>query len=103
MSADVAVSVPQVLRIMAVCAAVFACSSDDTGVGLVAPQLSRTQTTVATSSPVQVMAIWNVITLKTTAAGPFSPPRETRSLAITQAFLMSLSTLSRFSSVRSLR
>jgi uncharacterized protein (DUF2147 family) len=85
MSADVTVRVPQVLRIMALCAAVFACSNDDKGVGLFAPQLSKTQTTLAASSSVQVMATWNVITLKTTAAGPFSPPRETRSLAIVSA------------------
>jgi hypothetical protein len=31
------------------------------------------------------MATWNVITLKPTAAGKFSPPRETRSLAIVSA------------------
>jgi hypothetical protein len=85
MSADVDVRVPQVLRIMALCAAVFACSGDDKGVGLFAPQLSRTETTVATTSAVHVMATWNVITLKTTAAGPFSPPRETRSLGIVSA------------------
>jgi hypothetical protein len=70
---------------MVLCTAVFACSSDDRGVALFAPQLSKTQTTLATTSPVDAMATWNVITLKTTAAGPFSPPRESRSLAIVSA------------------
>src|SRR5688572_194174 len=30
----------------------------------------------------QLLAAWNAIALRTTAAGPFSPPRETRAIAI---------------------
>ena len=33
----------------------------------------------------RVMAAWNTIALRTTAAGPFSPPRETRTLAMVSA------------------
>ena len=31
---------------------------------------------------VQLLSAWNMIALRTTAAGPFSPPRETRAMAI---------------------
>lgn len=33
----------------------------------------------------RVMAVWNTIALRTTAAGPFSPPRETRTMAMVSA------------------
>jgi hypothetical protein len=66
------------------CAAVFACSGEERASRLLEPQLSRTRSEVRTSA-VDVMATWNVIALKTTLGGPFSPPRETRSLAIVSA------------------
>jgi hypothetical protein len=72
------------LRVIPLCAFVLACSNDDTRpFDVLAPQLSATRSERA--AQVQAMATWNVITLKTTAAGPFSPPRETRSVAIVSA------------------
>ena len=39
----------------------------------------------AASASADVVLDWNVIALKTTAAAPFNPPLETRSLAIVHA------------------
>jgi membrane-associated phospholipid phosphatase len=84
MSASTGVRVEHALRVLGLCAAVFACSGEDRASRLLAPQLSRTRSE-ATTSAVDVMATWNVISLKTTLAGPFSPPRETRSMAMVSA------------------
>jgi hypothetical protein len=75
--------VGQALRAMGLCATLFACSNGDRASRVIGPQASESQS--ERSSPIEVMATWNAITLKTTAAGPFSPPRETRSLAIISA------------------
>ena len=75
--------VEYLLSVAALCAAAATCERDERTLSIVAPQRSITSTNHATQ--VEVMATWNVITLKTTAAGPFSPPRETRSLAIVSA------------------
>src|SRR6476646_153956 len=83
MSARTRTRAEHVLRVVALCAVAAACSKDDRAFSPLAPQRSITPLEGAT--PVEVMATWNVITLKTTAAGPFSPPRETRSLAIVSA------------------
>lgn len=50
------------------------------GVGIwpIAMMQDRTQRAEA----VQAMATWNAIALRTTAAGPFSPPQETRTMAM---------------------
>src|SRR5919205_2466583 len=83
MSACTGRRVEQVLCAVALCATLFACSNGDRASRVLGPQPSEAQSERAT--PIEVMATWNVITLKTTAAGPFSPPRETRSLAIVSA------------------
>jgi membrane-associated phospholipid phosphatase len=63
-------------------AAVFACGNDE-AVQPLAPVASQASRGVSErDADVQAMATWNVIALKTTAAGPFSPPRESRNLAI---------------------
>lgn len=84
MSAFTGTRAERALRTIVLCATLAACS-DDHGrtFGVLAPQLSTTRSDRATQ--IEAMATWNVITLKTTAAGPFSPPRETRSLAIVSA------------------
>jgi len=61
-------------------AGLFACGSDGVVRSVAPPQASRSLSERGTD--VQAIATWNVIALRTTAAGPFSPPRETRSLAI---------------------
>ena len=61
-------------------AGLFACGSDGLVRSVAPPQPSRSLS--ERSTDVQAIATWNVIALRTTAAGPFSPPRETRSLAI---------------------
>ena len=42
-------------------------------------------TAAARIEATRTIAAWNVIALRTTAAGPFSPPQETRSIAIASA------------------
>src|ERR671927_372483 len=83
MSACTGRRVEQVLCAMGLCATLFACNNGDRASSVLGPERSEARSERAT--PVEVMATWNVITLKTTAAGPFSPPRETRSLAIVSA------------------
>src|SRR5256714_987739 len=61
-------------------AGLLACGSDGFVRSVAPPQPSRSLS--ERSTDVQAIATWNVIALRTTAAGPFSPPRETRSLAI---------------------
>lgn len=75
--------VGQALRAIGLCATLFACSNGDRASRILGPQASESHSERTT--PIEVMATWNVITLKTTAAGPFSPPRETRNLAIVSA------------------
>lgn len=67
-------------RSLVACAGIAACSSD----GIVnAPARPRESQSVSQrASDVGGMANWNIIALRTTLAGPFSPPRESRSLAI---------------------
>jgi hypothetical protein len=60
-----------------------ACSGDRIVGSLLPPDPSRSA--AERRSDVLALATWNVIALRTTAAGPFSPPRETRSLAIESA------------------
>lgn len=76
-------TVPLMLHTVLLCAAVSACSSDAREHPLSPTGASRSAASRATD--VQTIAAWNVIALRTTAAGPFSPPRETRSLAIVSA------------------
>ena len=59
-----------------------ACKNDGFARTLAPPQPSLSRSARHVTTGVQTMATWNVIALKTTAAGPFSPPRESRSLAI---------------------
>ncbi|MEW5918880.1 MAG: hypothetical protein AB1762_20930, partial [Gemmatimonadota bacterium] len=60
-------------------AAVLACASDTT---LAATAASDS---TARSAEVRTIAAWNQIALRTTASGPFSPPRETRTMALLSA------------------
>ena len=84
MSAFTGTRAEHALRAIVLCATVLACSDDHSrAFGVAAPQFTMTRSDRA--SQIEVMATWNVISLKTTAAGPFSPPRETRSLAIVSA------------------
>jgi hypothetical protein len=54
--------------------ACLACTSDElVGASLQSP---------AADSAVRAMATWNVIALQTTSTGPFSPPRESRAVAM---------------------
>ena len=57
-----------------------ACGHDAFTRSLTPPQESRSVAQRVTE--VEAIATWDIIALRTTAAGPFSPPRETRSLAI---------------------
>jgi hypothetical protein len=68
------------LRRTLLCATLLACGSDTT-LGPAAPPESAAESAAA----VDAMAGWNVVALRTTAAGPFSPPRETRAVAIVSA------------------
>jgi hypothetical protein len=68
------------LRRTLLCATLLACGSDTT-LGPAAPPESA----AASAAAVDAMAGWNVVALRTTAAGPFSPPRETRAVAIVSA------------------
>ena len=61
------------------CAALFACASDQT-LGAIPSDDSAAAN--ARTAQAQAIATWNAIALKTTAAGPFSPPRETRAMAM---------------------
>ena len=62
------------------CAALTACGTDSLiGVG------PDPTTSAARAAQTDAIATWNVIALKTTAAGPFSPPREARAMAIVSA------------------
>jgi hypothetical protein len=74
---------PSVLRLTGVACAVLVAS------GAAGPSDSAVRRDAATpseqSAGAQALAVWNVITLRTTAAGPFSPPRETRALAMVSA------------------
>jgi hypothetical protein len=67
-------------RSLVACVGIAACTSD----GIVnAPARPRESQSVSQrASDVGGMANWNIIALRTTLAGPFSPPRESRSLAI---------------------
>jgi hypothetical protein len=62
------------------CAGLSACGHPGFARTLTPPLESRSVSDRA--ADVQAIATWNIIALKTTAAGPYSPPRETRSLAI---------------------
>ena len=68
------------VRALVMCAGLSACGHDGFTQSLTPPQESRSLSQRTTE--VGAIATWNIIALKTTAAGPFSPPRETRSLAI---------------------
>lgn len=72
----------QLVQAILLCAGVAACNDDGVGRSLAPPPLSLSKSPGQLATGVQAMATWNVIALKTTAAGPFSPPRESRSLAI---------------------
>ncbi|MFI5257619.1 MAG: vanadium-dependent haloperoxidase [Gemmatimonadales bacterium] len=63
-------------------AGVFACGSDAVRQPLAPGASEASQSVGQRNAEVQTMAAWNVIALKTTLAGPFSPPRESRNLAI---------------------
>jgi hypothetical protein len=69
-----------VVGAMILSAGLFACESEGLGRSVAPPRSSRSVS--ERRADVQAIATWNIIALKTTAAGPFSPPRETRSLAI---------------------
>lgn len=72
-----------VLQAVVFCAAVAACGSDRVVRTFAAPEDVRASRSAPEAKPgVQTMATWNVIALKATAAAPFSPPRESRSLAM---------------------
>lgn len=64
------------------CSAVAACNNDGFARNLEPSQVSLSESGPEAAPGVQAMATWNVIALRTTLAGPFSPPRESRSLAI---------------------
>jgi len=72
------------LQALVLCAGISACGSDRVVRALAAPEdLRESRSASSGVKPgVQAMATWNVIALKATAAAPFSPPRESRSLAI---------------------
>src|SRR3954464_1901118 len=70
--------VPAVL----LCAGAAGCQNDGFARSLAPPQLSLSRPSGQALPGVQAMATWNVIALRTTLAGTFSPPRESRSLAI---------------------
>jgi hypothetical protein len=62
--------------------ALDACEAEDT----TSMQTSIDSTTAAErAEAARAMAAWNVVALRTTAAGPFSPPQETRSMAMVSA------------------
>ena len=69
-----------VLRTIVACAGVAACTSDAIMNDPERPLES--QSVSQRASDVEGMANWNIIALRTTLTGPFSPPRETRNLAI---------------------
>ena len=63
-------------------AVVFACGSDRAA----GTSMTRDSSAVAArGAEVRAIATWNTIALKTTAAGPFSPPRESRAMAMVSA------------------
>ena len=77
----------RMLQAMVLCAWVSACGGDRIVRAFAPPEESLDSRSVAerssgVSAGVSAMATWNIIALKTTAAAPFSPPRESRSLAI---------------------
>jgi len=71
------------LQAVMLCAVASACGSDRVVRALPTLEESRVSSGAPDVRPgVQAMATWNVIALRATAAAPFSPPRESRSLAI---------------------
>ena len=62
------------------CAALVACGNNDP-VGA----MPDSATVAALARQTEAIATWNAIALKTIAAGPFSPPREARVMAIVSA------------------
>ena len=70
------------LRVGLLCASLIACGSDQS---LGATGAQDSTTVAARTAQTHAIAIWNAIALKTTAAGPFSPPRETRAIAMVSA------------------
>lgn len=62
------------------CVALFACVDGPLGTTLQDSTASATR-----AAETRAIATWNTIALKTTAAGPFSPPRETRTMAMVSA------------------
>ena len=70
------------LGVFAGSSGVYACSADDA----TATSAAQDTTTVAErAEAARAMAVWNTVALRTTAAAPFSPPQETRSMAIVSA------------------
>ena len=63
------------------CVALIACTSD----GPLSAALQDSTALAARASEARVVSTWNAIALKTTAAGPFSPPRESRAMAMVSA------------------
>src|SRR3982751_6921497 len=80
MSSCITTRAKHVARAIVICAGLSACGHDAFTRDLTPPRESRSL--VQRSTEVQAIATWNIIALRTTAVGPFSPPRETRSLAI---------------------
>jgi hypothetical protein len=68
---------------LVMCAGVSACTND--GVSRIAAPTQASRSVSQRGAEVQAITTWNVIALRTTAAGPFSPPRETRSVAMVSA------------------
>jgi PAP2 superfamily len=75
-------STRHLVRAVLLCAGVAACQNDGFARSLAPPPLSPSRPAGQAPPGVQAMATWNVIALRTTLAGPFSPPRESRNLAI---------------------
>jgi hypothetical protein len=71
-----------IMTLLATVAAIDACAVE----GSTDTIASVDSTTAAErADAARAMAAWNVVALRTTAAGPFSPPQETRSLAMVSA------------------
>src|SRR3982750_3820642 len=75
-------STTHLVRAVLICAGVAACQNDGFARSLAPTQLSLSRPATQPLPGVQAMATWNVTALRTTLAGPFSPPRESRNLAI---------------------
>lgn len=67
---------------VALVATLIACGTENATTIQPRPDTAASTTRVAA---LQALASWNAMALKTTAAGPFSPPRETRALAMVSA------------------